>query len=126
MTIRHIGRESWREELDGFSRQHQGWLVSVTSKGFDDDVTVTARDVPLQGISPTSPRSDAIAIIVGASRGHLTHQVHNPVAVEMDLTADNAERALIIHDKDGTTTTVEFRSPMRPEEVDGFPALDGQ
>jgi hypothetical protein len=124
MTIRHLGRDSWREELDGFSRQHEGWLVSITTRSHDGDVAVAAHDVPLQGVSTTSPRSDAIAIVVGGSRGHLTHEVHDPTTLQIDLTANDAERALIIHAKDGTTTTIEFRSPMRPEEVDGLPAFN--
>ena len=124
MTLRHLGRQSWREELDSFSRQHEGWLVSVTTRSPDGDVAVAAHDVPLQGINPASPRSNAIAIIVGGNRGHLTHEVHDPTALQIDLTANDAERALIIHGKDGTTTTIEFRSPMRPEEVDGLPAPD--
>jgi len=121
MTTRHIGPDSWREELDSFSRQHDGWLVSVTTRTADGEVAVTARDVPLHGVSTASPRSDAIAIIVGGSRGHLTHEVHDPTEVQVELTDDDAERALVIKRKDGTTTTIEFRSPMRPEEVDGLP-----
>jgi hypothetical protein len=124
MTIRNIVRAAWREELDSFSRQHEGWLVSVTTRGPRGDVAVAAHDVPLQGVSPASPQSNDIAIIVGDSRGHLTHEVREPAALQMDLTVDHAERALIIHGNDGTTTTIEFRSPMRPEEVDGLPALD--
>jgi Family of unknown function (DUF5335) len=85
---------------------------------------VAARDVPLQGISPASPRSDDLAIIVGGGRGHLTHEVRDPAAIQMELNADDAERALIIQGKDGTITTIEFRSPMRPEEVDGLPTHD--
>jgi Family of unknown function (DUF5335)/Family of unknown function (DUF6496) len=124
MRIRDIARDSWREALDGFSRQHEGWVVSVTTRTINGDVAVAARDVPLQGIGPASPRSDDLAIIVGGSRGHLTHEVRDPATVQIELTADEAERALIIQDKDGTTTTVEFRSPMRSEEVDGLPSYD--
>jgi hypothetical protein len=124
MTIRDIGRDSWREELDSFSRQHEGWIVSITTRSPQGDVAVAAHDVPLQGVSSASPRSDDIAISVGDSRKHLTHEVREPASLQIDLTASRAERALIIHGNDGTTTTIEFRSPMRPEEVDGFRALD--
>lgn len=123
---REIARAAWREELDSFSRQHEGWLVSITTRSPSGDVAMTAHDVPLQGVSPISFQSNDIAIIVGAARSHLTHEVPDPVALQVDLTPDEAERALIIHGSDGTTTTIAFRSPMRPEEVDGLPASDGR
>jgi hypothetical protein len=124
--MRELARESWREELDSFSRRHEGWIVSIQTRSPGGNTAVAAHDVPLQGVSPASPRSNDIAIIVGGNRNHLTHEVHDPTALQIDLTANEAERALIIHDKDGTTTTIEFRSPMRPEEVDGLPAGDHQ
>ena len=124
MTIREIARRAWREKLDTFSRQHEGWIVSITMRTASGDVAVAAHDVPLHGVSPASPSSEDIAISVGSSRTLLTHEVHEPIAVQMELTADEADRALIIHGNDGTTTTIEFRSPMRPEEVDGVPARE--
>ena len=122
MTIRDLARDSWRDELDSFSRQHEGWIVSIKTRSPSGDVSVAARDLPLECVSPASPRSNDIAIVVGGSRTHLTHEVHDAAALQMDLTANDAERALIIHGSDGMTTTIEFRSPMRPEDVDGVPA----
>jgi hypothetical protein len=121
MPVREIARNSWRAALDSFSRQHEGWIVSITTQDPGGEVAVEAHDVPLQGVSPASPLSDDIAIIVGGGRSHLTHEVHNPVSLELDLTAGDAERALIIHGNDGSATTIAFRSPMRPEDVDGMP-----
>ena len=81
-----------------------------------------ARDLPLQGVSTDSPRSDGVAISVGQSPdNHVTHEVSNPVTIAIERTEAGAERALRIRARDGSTTTVEFRSPMRPEEVDGIP-----
>jgi hypothetical protein len=122
MTIRDIPRESWRAELDSFTRQHQGWLVSLTIRQPGSEEAIEARDLPLQGVSPASPLSDDIAIVIGDRTSHVTHEVHNPTSVAVDLTSDGAERALLIRGEDGTMTSVEFRSPMRPEEVDGLAA----
>lgn len=121
MRSRTIAKDSWREELDSFSRRHDGWLVSITTQGSNGNVATVVQDVPLDGVSPASPQSDDIAILVGREE-HLMHEVHQPVSLRIELTADEAERALIISDKAGTTTTIEFRSPMRPEDVDGLPA----
>src|SRR5437867_2445597 len=108
MTFRTIAPESWREELDSFSRQHEGWIVSIKTRGQDGRVAVEARDLPLQGVSAASPRSSDIAIIVGEGGTHLSHEVHDPAALKLELTDERAERALLIDAKDGTTTIVEF------------------
>jgi hypothetical protein len=126
MTIRDIPRDQWRDELDIFSRQHEDWLVSITTRTPDGRVAVQARDLPLQGVNPVSPASNDIAIVVRDAQSHLTHAVHDPSAIKVDLTDDRAERALIIDASDGTTTTVEFRSPMRTDAVDGMPAAGSE
>ena len=124
MPLRDLPPESWTDELDSFSRQHEGWIVAITTCSPGKHLAVEARDVPLLGVSPASPQSNDIAISVGDRRQHLTHEVRDVEAVEIDLTGERAERGLIIHGKDGSTTRVEFRSPMRPEDVDGLPAPD--
>jgi hypothetical protein len=123
MPIREIAPSYWQEELDSFSRQHEGWIVSIKTRDPDGRVALEVRDLPLQGVSPSSTQFVDIAITVGGPKEHLTHEVHAPAAVKLELTNNRAERALIIDGKDGTTTTVEFRSPMRPEDVDGLPIV---
>jgi uncharacterized protein DUF5335 len=126
MTIRTIAPDAWQDELDSFSRQHEGWVVSVKTRAPDGGVAVAAHDLPLHGVSPAAPSSRDIAIILGDSHTQFSHEVRDPVALKLELTPDEAARALVIDSDDGTTTTVEFRSPMRPEEVDGLPFLDGR
>jgi hypothetical protein len=121
MTTLTIPPDSWQDELDSFSRQHADWLVSIKTRARDGQVAVEAHDLPLQGVSPGTPDSSDIAILVGDEGTHLSHDVRDPVAIKVDFTADRAARALIIESRDGSTTTIEFRSPMRPEEVDGLP-----
>jgi hypothetical protein len=117
MPVREIDQDSWRAALDSFSRQHGGSIVSITTRDPRGALAVAARDVPLRGVSPASPLTNDIAIIVGDGRSHLTHEVHDPAALELDLTFNEAERALIIHGNDGSATTIAFRSPMRPGEL---------
>ena len=124
MATRQLARDAWREELDSFSRQHEGWIVSITTRSSQGDATISTHDLPLQRVSSASPGSNDITITAGRGRDYLTHRVEGATAVQVDLTANEAERALIIHGSDGATTTIEFRSPMRPEEVDGLPAAD--
>lgn len=125
MPIHEIPRESWRDELDSFSRQYEGWLVSVTITQPGGDDALEAHDVPLQGVSPASPDLEHIAVVVGYGSDHTTHDVRHATRLSRDVTGDGVVRGLFIHGEDGTTTRVEFKSPMRPEEVDGVPAPYG-
>jgi hypothetical protein len=119
---RTIPRNDWRGELDSFSKQHEGWIVSVRVAGADGAVQTEARELPLQGVSADSPASNCVDIMIGERpKSHVTHVV-NPVDVSIDLTDEGAERALRIRGADGSTTTIEFRSPMRAADVDGMPA----
>jgi hypothetical protein len=124
MAVRDIPRGSWRDELDSFSRQHEGWLVSVKVTEPGGESALAAKNLPLQGVRAIAPQSDDIAIVVGDRPNRITHDVHDAARLSLDLTAEGAKRALLIHGRDGTTTSIEFRSPMRPEEVDGFPAFE--
>lgn len=122
MSIRPIAPDLWSAELDSFSRQHQGWLVSIKTRTSGGDSAVEVHDMPLQGVSLISHGSSDIAVAVGDAERHLEHDIHDVVALRLDQTAEEAERALLIDARDGSTTTIEFRSPMRAEEVDGLPA----
>jgi hypothetical protein len=117
---RNIPRNEWRGELDSFSKQHEGWIVSVTVAGADGAVQTEARDLPLQGVSADSPANSRVDIMIGERpKSHVTHVV-DPVDVAINVTDEGAERGLRIRAADGSTTTVEFRSPMRAAEVDGL------
>lgn len=122
MQRRVIPMEQWREALDSFSRSHEGWIVRVAVTEPSGRSRVEARDIPLQGVSADFGRIPTIAVMVGdRADAHLTHQVTNPQQLEFEQAESGAIAALVINCGDGTKTTVEFRSPMRPEEVDGVP-----
>jgi hypothetical protein len=95
-----------------------GSIVSITTRDPRGALAVAARDVAPRGVSPASPLTNDIAIIVGDGRSPLTHEVHDPASLELDLTFNEAERALIIHGNDGSATTIAFRWPMRPDALD--------
>lgn len=120
--VGNVPRESWMSELDRFSRQHKGWLVSVVTRSPEGTRVVEAHDVPLEGVSVAS--SNDIAVSVGTRDNHLSHDIHAVAAVRIELTGEGTERALVLEATDGSATAIEFRSPVRPEEVDGLPAPD--
>jgi len=122
MGSRNIPRDEWLTELDNFSRQHEGWIVRVRIKDQAGHERTEVVDLPLQGVSADSPRSRALDVIVGDNnQGHVTHEVDDPVTIAVETTDEGAERGLTIRSRDGSTVTVEFRTPMRPEDVDSWP-----
>ena len=66
-------------------------------------------------------RPKHIAIAVGDADDHLIPDVYDATALGVELTGDLAERALVIDSADGSTS-VEVRSAVRLEEVDGVAA----
>jgi len=122
MNSRHIPKDKWCEELDTFSRQHEGWIVNVAVSSGDGQSRTEARNLPLQGVSCDAPGSDRIAVTAGVDVDkHLTHEISRAVAVAIDETDGGADRGLRIRGADGSETRVEFRSPMRADQVDGVP-----
>ena len=116
MATREIPRDRWRQELDSFSREHEGSIVrvEVTESG---ETRTEAHDVPFCGVSVDNPRQDAIAVIVGHEpNDHVAHEVARPVTVSIE-TDRGVERRLRIRADDGSTTTVEFRSPPVAHDI---------
>jgi len=110
MATREIPREQWREQLDAFSRRHEGCVARVSITTPDGKPHIEARDLPLQGVSADSPRTSAIAIELGdRADDHLTHEVAAPVSVTMDGSPGRDDAALKIRAADGTTVQVECR-----------------
>jgi hypothetical protein len=122
MPTRILARDRWRQELDGFSRTHEGWVVRLAVTMPDGEMRVAAHDIPLQGVTADAGRDPAIEVMLGNGPDvHVMHPVEHPVEIALEETDASAVKALVIRSADGTRTAVEFRSPMRPEEVDGMP-----
>ncbi len=122
MSTRSIPKDHWRDELDAFSRQHEGWRVNVAVSSGDGHTRTEARNLPLEGISCDAPGSARIAVIAGTRPDdHLTHEIARAEAVDIERNDSGAERAVRIRAADGSETRIEFESPMRTDEVDGVP-----
>jgi Family of unknown function (DUF5335) len=120
LRTRQIPRHRWREELDSLSSSHEGWLVRVNVTSPNGAVETAARDIPLRRVSALDNGEAIIAVDVGRdATAQMTHEVLQPVEVVVEETETAAVASLIVRSSDGTRTAVEFRSAMRPEEVDG-------
>ncbi|MGZ4809987.1 MAG: DUF5335 family protein [Thermoanaerobaculia bacterium] len=121
MSDRQIDRNEWREFLDGFSRRHEGWLISVSVEEGTSPPRYIERDIPLRGVvAELSDHTGSMMVFTGDTRPHSTHFVRRPSSLAVEETADEAEAALTITDESGVRTIVSFRSPMRTELVDGM------
>ena len=119
MATKEIPREEWTDFFDGFSRRHEGWLVTVEVLG-SVGAQVEARELPLLGIASDRDGGNTISIIVSATpEGRVTHIIGKPTHVRVEETEDGVDRALQIESKEGETTLVSFRSAVSPEMVDG-------
>ncbi len=122
MPVRQISRSSWPEFLDSFSREHEGWLVTMEVWTPDQGQQVEARGLPLGGVSADLDRAPGeIAVALGRrSSAHMTHHIAAPAAVALEETEDGAHKALHVISDSGEETIVRFRVAMRSDEADGF------
>lgn len=121
IETREIARNEWPEFFDGFSRRHDGWLVTIELLDKDLGDQIEAEDQKLKGIV-AEPRHDptTIDIMIGNSPdGGSTHIIDRPTRVRVEETQPGAEGALEIESEDHGTTLVRFRSAVLPETVDG-------
>jgi Family of unknown function (DUF5335) len=121
---REIPRGEWLSFLDGFSRQHEGWLVTLEIPEVQDRSGVEAKDLKLVGITPEhSEGHDRISIALGkAPDDHLTHFVSDPVRVLTLETTSGEHAGLQIEAADGSRTAVRFRGPAKPETLNDVAA----
>jgi hypothetical protein len=121
MRTREISRSDWPEFFNTFSRQHEGWLVTLEVFGTEIGAQVEERELAFEGIVAEwdEIRGDEIAIIIGAQPDdHITHTITRPTQVSLEQTDEGADAALAIKSADGATALLRFRSAVLPEMVD--------
>jgi hypothetical protein len=117
MRTRLIPHAEWFPFFEAFTRRHPGSPTTVWLLGPHIGAQVEARDLPLEGIV-ADPLGTTITISLGGpAGGNVEHPVPQPMAVWEELTEDGAEQALGINSADGTTTLVEFRTPISARMV---------
>jgi hypothetical protein len=120
MSRRAIDRAEWVDYVDAFSRRYDGWLITVSVEDGSDARRCVTRDVPLRGVvAELDDGLSSMMVFTGDPGPHATHFVAHATALEVDETREGADAALTITDESGVRTILEFRSPMRPELVDG-------
>lgn len=126
-----IPRQEWEAFFEGFSREYEGWLVTLevtppvkvfTAKLGD---RIEAEYLALGGLAAelNNDGEDRIEVMVGEKPDdHITHNVIAPTEVRLDRTEQGADVSLKIRAADGTVTWLRILAPVLPETVDGVVA----
>src|SRR5579884_3551804 len=121
MKSREIPVAEWPQFTEAFSRQHEGWLVSLFTELQHGERKCVARDVPFRGIAAESDAGarSVVVMVNGSSDRHLSHAISNPEEIVIEETDEGAEAAVSIASALGTHFRVEFKTPMPVTAVDG-------
>lgn len=121
MKTKKIPKNEWPKFCDSFSRQHEGWLVTLEIFGADIGAQVQERELAFEGIVDEwdEVQGNQMVIMVGAKPDdHITHRIDRPAEVSLEQTDEGADAVIAIKSEDGVTALLRFRSPMLPEMVD--------
>lgn len=121
MKTKEIARTEWPKFFDSFSRQHEGWLVTLEILGAEIGAQVEERGLAFEGIVAEGDevQGHEILMMFGAMPDdHITHSISNPATVSLQQTDEGADAALAIKSADGVTALLRFRSAVLPETVD--------
>jgi hypothetical protein len=112
MRTRLIPRAEWFTFFEGFTKQHSGWPATVWVLNPRIGAQVEARDLPFDGIV-ADRLATSISIYLGGMPGkNVEHPVSAPISVWLEMTDEGEVAALGINSSEGTTTLLEFRSPV--------------
>ena len=122
MSTIEVTRNDWTSFFDTFSKQHEGWLASLEILGGQIGAQHQVVELPLEGIS-VNAEEDPESLIISFGKtpeDHVTHTVQRPRHVWVNQTVEGAHESLEIEHEDNQKTLLRFRSPVRPELVDGI------
>ena len=129
MKTKEIPKNEWPKFFDIFSRQHEGWLVTLEIFGTEFGAQVQERELTFAGIVDEwdEIHGNQIVIMVGEKPDdHITHSIANPTQVSLEQTDEDAHAVLAIKSANGVMALMRFRSQMLPEIVDGLVDLQSR
>jgi hypothetical protein len=129
MKTKEIPKNEWPKFFDNFSRQHEGWLVTLEIFGTEFGAQVQERELTFAGIVDEwdEIHGNQIVIMVGEKPDdHITHSIANPTQVSLEQTDEDAHAVLAIKSANGVMALMRFRSQMLPEIVDGLVDLQSR
>ncbi|HZF39158.1 MAG TPA: DUF5335 family protein [Blastocatellia bacterium] len=119
MHTRDIPREQWIRFFDDFSKNHEGWIVTLEVIGSDIGDQEEASGLPLVGISADlKARENRIEIIVGGRPdADVTRFIEKPKRVWVKESRIPGDEAMEVESEDGIKTLLNFHH-IPPEETE--------
>jgi hypothetical protein len=119
MQTRDIPREQWVRFFDDFSKNHEGWIVTLEVLGADIGDQEEANNLPLVGISADlKARENRVEIIVGGRPDvDLTRIIERPKHIWVKEPGLPGDEAMEIESEDGIKTILNFHR-IRHEETE--------
>ena len=119
MQTRDIPREQLVRFFDDFSKNHEGWIVTLEVLGSDIGDQEEANRLPLVGISAdVKAGENRIEIIVGGRPdADVTRFINWPKHVWVKESSKPGDEAIEVESEDGIKTLLNFQR-VRPEETE--------
>ena len=119
MQTREIPSEQWVRFFDDFSKNHEGWIVTLEVIGSNFGDQDEARRLPLVGVSADmKAHENRIEIIVGGRPdADVTRFIESPKHVWVKEPRIPGDEVIEVESDDGIKTLLNFHH-VRPEETD--------
>ena len=119
MQTREIPREQWIKFFDDFSKNHEGWIVTLEVLGPDIGDQEEADRLPLVGVSAdVKAHENRIEIIVGGRPDvDVTHFIERPKHIWVKEPRMSGDEVIEVESEDGIKTLLNFHH-VRPEETE--------
>ena len=115
-----ICRDSWSSFFDDFSREYEGWQVTLEVESPDIGSQVEARDVPLQGISADVKGDERdVAIALGTEHSSIvTHFLSRVTQVRLIQSNRGVDQAVEVEAYGGEKAILTLCAALRYAHVD--------
>ena len=119
MQTREIPREQWVKFFDDFSKNHEGWIVTLEVVGSDIGDQEEASGLPLVGISADAKaRENRIDLMVGGKPDvDVERFIDTPKRVWVKESGIPGDEVIEVESQDGTKTLLNFHR-VRPEQTE--------
>lgn len=118
----------WQAFCERFTRQHQGWLVTIDVGSMEPDQDappvrtrrrLTNND-PLKAVAAVPNPHGAILLVETGGAPTTRVLIGRPVRLRLQQTDEEANAGICIDADDGQTMRLAFRVAARPETADGL------
>jgi hypothetical protein len=119
MQTREIPRDQWVKFFDDFSKNHEGWIVTLEVLGSDIGDQEEANRLPLVGVgADVKAHENRVEIIVGGRPdADVTRFIERPKRVWIKEPRMPGDESIEVESEDGIKTLLSFHH-VRPEETE--------